>query len=744
MSMKVKKIIGNIYYLMYRAIKNNNYLSKKANKLRKVVGRVFPSIAAVSDSMICKGKVGDLDSFNDLDSIQLFEEYELIDNLETFPLVSVIVPNFNHSKFLRERLESIYNQSYKNIEVILLDDCSTDDSCTILKEYYDKYPDSTRLYINEKNSGQLNLQWKKGIELATGKYLWIAESDDWCELDFLEKMIPQMSRRSVMLSFCRSVFMKNGKKIWSTEEYLCDTKINWNSSFVMSMHEAVEKGFGYYNFVPNVSSAVFRNIKSVSDQILELWPKVKLCGDWLFYLDLCKGGAISYVHDATNYYRIHDNSTSLNVQATEQYYKEHAIVAKYIAHNYKVDSEVFVKHLKVLEQHFIHNNPNKKIETLDQYFPIDDILLINTESRTPNVMICNYSMNVGGGEILPIHLANELSRMGVPVTLVDCNYEQCDYDVVDMVDDSVPLFRMKTPGAIDLLTKSFGTEVIHSHNAVVDRLIALFKRNKDIAHVITLHGMYEAIRDRELKELLPDVCEECDIFCYIAEKNLIPFKNNNCYDEKKFILVNNGVRITNKEKISKTDLGIPEDAFVFCLVSRARFDKGWVEATKAVIQANTVSKREIHLILIGEGEAYNYIKKHYNDRHIHLMGKKMNPCDYYACSDMGLFPSYFAGESVPLAVIECLVSGKPVVASNTGEIARMMTSTNEKKAGVLFELDEGNVKIDKLAQIINIIENDKKNYNRFIELAISAGKKFSIEAVSREYLKIYLEIRKTC
>ena len=96
------------------------------------------------------------------------------------PLVSIIVPNFNHAHFLRQRLETIYNQTYKNFEVILLDDASTDNSQNILREFQKIHSDNTRLLINEKNSGGVFYQWRKGIEISRGDLIWIAESDDFC------------------------------------------------------------------------------------------------------------------------------------------------------------------------------------------------------------------------------------------------------------------------------------------------------------------------------------------------------------------------------------------------------------------------------------------------------------------------------------------------------------------------------------------------------------------------------------
>ena len=104
-----------------------------------------------------------------------------------FPLVSIIVPNYNHATYLRERLDSIFSQTFQDFEVILLDDSSSDLSQMVLEEYA-KHPKVSHFIINEKNSGSPFKQWKKGINLSQGEYIWIAESDDYCKPDFLEKI----------------------------------------------------------------------------------------------------------------------------------------------------------------------------------------------------------------------------------------------------------------------------------------------------------------------------------------------------------------------------------------------------------------------------------------------------------------------------------------------------------------------------------------------------------------------------
>ena len=108
------------------------------------------------------------------------------------PTVSVIVPNYNYKQFLASRIDTILNQTYRDFELILLDDCSTDNSREILESYRDN-PHVSHIVFNEKNTGSPFRQWMKGIELARGKYVWIAEADDMSAPEFLETSITELN-----------------------------------------------------------------------------------------------------------------------------------------------------------------------------------------------------------------------------------------------------------------------------------------------------------------------------------------------------------------------------------------------------------------------------------------------------------------------------------------------------------------------------------------------------------------------
>src|SRR5436190_23659326 len=129
------------------------------------------------------------------------------------PEVSVIIPNYNHAPFLKQRLDTVLQQTYRNFEVIILDDCSTDNSKEII-ESYRHHPLVTKIEYNKTNSGSTFKQWQKGIGMATGKYVWIAESDDWAFPDFLELLMQKiMNTPNVGICFAGSNWVDDGGNV---------------------------------------------------------------------------------------------------------------------------------------------------------------------------------------------------------------------------------------------------------------------------------------------------------------------------------------------------------------------------------------------------------------------------------------------------------------------------------------------------------------------------------------------------
>ena len=205
------------------------------------------------------------------------------------PKVSIIVPNYNHAKYLPKRLESITQQTYQNFEVILLDDCSTDSSLEILKAFSEK-PFVNALIINPKNSGSTFKQWHKGISACSADYVWIAESDDIALPTYLEEMVELLDNNNeAICAVCEieeidadghTIRNDINKALFSNENQMLDKK-------VMSGKEFVKANLSESNLLRNVSAMLFKReaFNYLDDEVLDC----KYVGDWLFYLKvLCK------------------------------------------------------------------------------------------------------------------------------------------------------------------------------------------------------------------------------------------------------------------------------------------------------------------------------------------------------------------------------------------------------------------------------------------------------------------------
>ena len=649
-------------------------------------------------------------------------------------LVSVIVPNFNHAKYLRQRLETVYNQTYKNIEVILLDDASTDNSRDILTEFYRAHKNNTRCIFNEKNSGGVFNQWQRGIDAAAGSLIWIAESDDYSDENFLESLVDAFTDDAIQLAFVRSEFIEENVKIFSTEEYLSDVNLDWSKSFAVTAAQFVEMGLGFKNVIPNVSSTIFRK-PIIREQVKNMWQDMKLCGDWLFYLDIIKGGCVYYTATATNYYRVHTNSTSLKIQKEPRYYEEHQRIAEFVAENYKVTFDTHEKHYMQLEEHFLGYYGGKEVEELKKYFDVKKLLNVK---RKPNILMCVFALSIGGGETFPLFLANELSRRGYPVTVMDFQMSQEITDIRKKLREYVPLIRLSKTDGLAEVTDEFKIDVIHSHHGSVDEFVSyITEGNSEVHHVVTLHGMYEAIPDVEAANLINHIKKSVDAVVYISDKNLKPFTRNGWSTDKIFYKIGNGLEFSTGTPIPRSKLDIPEDSFVCCTVSRAIPEKGWQAAIDAVTSANKQSSRRIDLILVGAGEMYDKLNGKVPS-FVHLTGFKSNVRDYLSTADVGLLPSEFLGESFPLMIIDSLFCGKPVITSNLGESAAMLKNSDGESAGIVIDLDENyKLPVETLTKILITLANDEDKYKRILKRVPDVAKKFYIEVVAEKYLDVY-------
>ncbi len=666
----------------------------------------------------------------------------MLTGAESSPKVSVIVPNFNHARYLKQRLDSVYAQTYKNIEVILLDDCSIDGSRQILEEYRLRYPEITRCSFNDKNSGSAFCQWKHGLELARGELVWIAESDDYCSENFLEELVPSFAHEAVMLAFGRSVFVdgETGQQTWSLEEYLSDVAepAVWQQPFIKSSHHLVNTMWGIRNIVPNVSSAIFR--KSGRPELLadEAWQSMRICGDWIFYLHVIRGGLVAYSPVPTNYYRMHQKNTSVNTFTQDIYYREHEKVAEELVKLYRLQDGVLERLQRALEGHWrIHRS---------DYTESDFLRCFDTErirhlagNRKPNVLIVAFAMASGGGETFAVRLSNLLKATGNCVTLLNFHRVPTQKGVRRMLREDIPLLELDRWDKLSAVVDDMGIEIVHSHHAWVDVTVcALLEDNLNCGVIVTTHGMYEMMPRAEILRVNQLLRKRVDRFVYIADKNLGGF-DFDIVDNRRFVKIGNALETVPITPVPRENLGIRKEEFVLCMVSRAIPEKGWKEGIAAVELARKISGKEICLLLIGDGPEYERLKKRGKAPFIRFLGFRENVRDYFAASDLGFLPSRFRGESYPLVVIECLHANRPVLASDIGETARML-ETESGPAGSVFPLDNWKLPVKQIAELIAEYATDKDFYAAHLRRVPDAARKFDPQKMVRDYEQVYRDV----
>lgn len=222
-------------------------------------------------------------------------------------MVSVVLPNYNHALFLRRRIDSILNQTYQDFELIILDDCSTDGSRKIL-EIIKSNSKVSKIVFNEKNSCSPFKQWQKGISLAKGEWIWIAESDDWCEDSFLEKLVSFMEQHNnlgLVYSQTNDV-IKDGKSLQSRIIWTSEFENNiWKNDFCIPGADFI-KYLYVKNVIPNVSASLIR--KDLMKSIFKKNPGIenmKMTGDWFCWILLAglPGIKIGFVCEHLNFFR---------------------------------------------------------------------------------------------------------------------------------------------------------------------------------------------------------------------------------------------------------------------------------------------------------------------------------------------------------------------------------------------------------------------------------------------------------
>lgn len=169
-------------------------------------------------------------------------------------IVSIIIPIYKTEKYLRRCIESVLEQTYKKIEVILVNDGSPDNSLNICEEYEKK---DSRVHIVNKKNGGLSSARNAGILVATGDYITFLDSDDYLKLDAIESLFQVLEKTNADISYIHETIVndeyqivgedynRHSTNVYTGKEFItlmCERKVNcaaWGKLFKKSLFEAV-------------------------------------------------------------------------------------------------------------------------------------------------------------------------------------------------------------------------------------------------------------------------------------------------------------------------------------------------------------------------------------------------------------------------------------------------------------------------------------------------------------------------
>lgn len=316
------------------------------------------------------------------------------------PLVSVIIPNYNYALYLEARIESVLNQTFQNFELIILDDASTDNSVELIKRYQENIH-VTHLLFNKENSGTPFSQWKKGCEVASGKYVWIAESDDFSDLTFLETSVSLLDKyQSASYCFSSAYFVdEDGNEL--QDDWVLTHLISSEKEYELFDGKSyVRHNLFWCNYVYNASAVVFR--KQYALQIdWEMCLSMKYSGDWLFWTKMALLGDVIEVYKKLNYFRRHSLSTTTKGVLSGGSIFEDMTVVKYIETT--VEIGIYKK--------FVRNGFFYKV-----------IKRLRISKEVQNELLGEYSRLFSCGYIA--YLVERINKLLVPVFLWTLTYDR--------------------------------------------------------------------------------------------------------------------------------------------------------------------------------------------------------------------------------------------------------------------------------------------------------------------------------
>lgn len=216
------------------------------------------------------------------------------------PLVSICIPTYNREKSIIDALNCALNQTYSNIEILISDDHSTDNTVALLKKIHDP---RIKLFVQPKNLGMIP-NWNFCIKKANGKYIKFLHSDDLIDNNCVEKEIEFfLKNKNVSLVTCKRRFIDDKGKVVHTMQFSDKTVIESGKKYAHELLTSIRE-----NYIGEPSAVLFLKKDAIDAGLFD--PKFSQLADFEFWLRLHAIGDIGYINQPLCSFRLHTGSNT--------------------------------------------------------------------------------------------------------------------------------------------------------------------------------------------------------------------------------------------------------------------------------------------------------------------------------------------------------------------------------------------------------------------------------------------------
>ncbi|MGG5460994.1 glycosyltransferase [Clostridium sp. B9] len=599
-------------------------------------------------------------------------------------LVSIVISNYNNEDYIEECLNSLINQSYKKIEIIIIDDFSTDNSVKIIENWIEKKGKALRknkklIFLKMPRNCGFAAAVTTGLYIASGEFIAMQDGDDISNKDRIEKQVKYLISNEEInaVGTDYSIFKDDGLRINTP-------------TFIQFGVEEIKDTFAKGGNAVSHGTLLIRG--EVFDKLGGLTRRLDGAEDYEFIVKLLPYG-LDNLNEELYMYRAHEK------QRSRKFYSKK------------------------------HNVVGIKKEDL-------------------NVLLVLDQFNIGGTETHVLYLAKELMGRGVSVSILggrgelepefrklNCRVYNVNFPTT-VLKDSIKSREYK-----EMIKKIINIEninLVHLHQSPSGSLVLDVANEMGIASVFTIHGMYyHDIVSTKLPLANEVICVSYPTYEWLLGYGINGkvVANGVNYDEFNEKLLGKNIR---------GRFGIKNNDFVAMYCSRMAWGK--VKTCENLIRVCRDLKREesieVHALIVGDGPGYKELKnigdranKMLGKELIHFTGGQTDLPDFYNCSDFVVGTGRVA--------IEAMASKKPVIATGNNGYFGLVNEENFDEAWRMYFGDHGSKRSNNAIYLYDDIKKlwlNKKAIDRGLDKVFEKSNKiFEISNIANQVIDIYME-----